>query len=95
MSSDQPDLSREEEHPPFNLERETYGYIVLSAGIAAMFVTLYYFPQSVPYWRVTRLLPVLGIAVITHFAYQYTVTTWYEKFDSTPSVSGGSEPGNE
>lgn len=77
MSDTEPD------EPPLNLTREMYGYIVLSAGIATGVVLLFYFPQSVPYWRITRLVPLLLVAVATHFVYQYVTTTWYDQFDRT------------
>lgn len=81
MSNNQPDLSKDPDRdPPFGMDRESYGYLVLSAGVAASFVTLYYFPESVPYYRFTRLLPALVIAVITGFVYRYVTTTWYEQF---------------
>lgn len=81
MSNDQPDLSADDDRePPLGLNREGYGYLVLSAGIAAAFVALYYFPESVPYWRLTRLIPAFAIATITGFAYRYVTTTWYEQF---------------
>lgn len=84
MSDIQPDLDGgDRDEPPFDLTREMYGYIVLSAGIATGFVALFYFPESVPYWRLTRLVPLFGIAVATHFVYQYVTTTWYDQFEDT------------
>lgn len=81
MSGNQPDLSRDEDRdPPLNLERETYGYLVLAAGIAAAFVALYYLPESVPYDRFVGYGIALVIATITIYAYQYVVNTWYEQF---------------
>jgi len=72
--------------PPLNLGRETYGYLVLAAGIATGVVVLFYFPRSVPYWRLTRLPAALVVAVLTHYAYQYVTTTWYDQFESTRSA---------
>ena len=81
MSNNQPDLSKaDDREPPLGLNRESYGYLVLSAGVASAFVALYYFPESVPYWRLTRLFPALVIATITGFVYRYVTTTWYDQF---------------
>ena len=81
MSNNQPDLSKDPDRdPPLGMDRESYGYLVLSAGVAASFVTLYYFPESVPYYSFTRLVPALVIAVITAFVYRYVTTTWYDQF---------------
>ena len=82
MSGNQPDLSRDEDRdPPLNLERETYGYLVLAAGIAAGFLALYYMPDSVPNDRLVGYAVVLVIATITIYGYQYVVNTWYEQFE--------------
>ncbi len=85
MGDDQPDLTGDDS-PPLDLGRETYGYLVLSAGVAAGVVVLFYFPRSVPYWRLARLPAALVVAVLTHYAYQYVTTTWYDRFEDARST---------
>lgn len=82
MSGNQPDLSRDEDRdPPLNLERETYGYMVLAAGIAACFLGLSYVPESVPNTRLVGYALAFLIATATIYLYQYVVTTWYAQFE--------------
>lgn len=66
--------------PPLNLSREAFGYLVIAAGVSAMFLLLRWFPASVPYPRLSRLGAALIVAVFTAYLNRYVTGDWYDQF---------------